>query len=67
MKILNNFASLLFCFHSFGVRRRALDLDTDPVRILPDPDPGWFSESRASMERLTQKINNTKKEVLQYI
>ena len=27
----------------------------------PDPDPGWFSGSRTSMERLTQKIKNTKR------
>ena len=27
--------------------------------MKPDTDPGWFSLSRTSMERLTQKIINT--------
>ena len=31
----------------------------DPVRILPDP--GWFSESRTSIVRLTPKVYNKKK------
>ena len=65
MKILDNFASLLFCFHTFGVSRRALDPNPDLVRILPDP--GWFSGSRASMERLTQKIKNTKRGLANYL
>ena len=43
MNILDNFESLLFCFYTFCVRR-------------PDPDPGWFSESRTFMERLTPKV-----------
>ena len=60
MKILDNFASLLFLFSyfwcpTFSVSRRTLDPDPDLFRILWDPDPGWFSGSRASMERLTQK------------
>ena len=69
MKILDNFASLLFLFlyfwcQTFSVSRRALD--PDPVRILTDPD--WFSESRALIKRLTQKIKNTyKNEDLQII
>ena len=46
-----------FLCHTFSVSRWALD----PVRILPDPDPGWFSGSRASMERLTQNSKNTKR------
>ena len=29
--------------------------------MLTDPGPGWFSGSRASMERLTQKIKNKNK------
>ena len=45
-----------FWCQTISVSRRALDL----VRILTDPDPGWFSGSRASMERLTQKIKITK-------
>ena len=28
----------------------------DPVRILMDPDPGWFSEFSTSMVRLTPKV-----------
>ena len=57
MEILDNFASLLFFFfilwcQTFSVSSRVLD---------PKPDPGWFSRSRASMARLTQKIKNTKK------
>ena len=60
MKILGNFVSPFFCFHTFGVRRSTFSVsrravDPDPVRISTDPDPGWFSGSRASMERLTQK------------
>ena len=35
--------------------------DSDPVRIIKDPDPDWFSESRASMERQTQKVCKQKK------
>jgi len=27
-----------------------------------DPDPGWFSESRTSMERMTSKEGDGKKE-----
>ena len=65
MKILNNFASILFCFHTFDVSRRALD--PDPVRILSDPDPGWFSGSKASMERLTQKLKIQKRGLANYI
>ena len=53
------FILLKFWYQTFSASRRALD--PDPVRILTDPDPGWFSGSRASMERLTQKIKNTKK------
>ena len=26
-----------------------------------DPDPGWFSESRTSMERLTTKVRKPKR------
>ena len=64
MKILDNFASLLFCFHTFSVKtffasHRALD--PDPVRTLTDPDLGWFSGSMASMERLTQKLKIQKR------
>ena len=67
VNILDNYASLLFCFHNFGVGRSlwALDpvrMNPDPVRMNPDPDPGWFAGSRKSMERLTQKIKNYKKE-----
>ena len=40
-------------------------LDPDPVRMNPDLDPDWFSGSRTSMERLTQKIKKYKKEDLQ--
>ena len=47
-----------FWCQTFSVSRRALD--PDPVRILTDPDPGWCSRSRASMERMTKR-NNTKK------
>ena len=46
--------SFLFSYFwckTFSVSCRA----PDPVRILPDPDPSWFSGSRTSMERLTQK------------
>ena len=53
MKILDNFASLLFCFHTFGVETFSVS------RRALDPDLGWFSGSRASMERLTQQIKNT--------
>ena len=74
MKILDNFASLLFfssyfqC-QTFSVSRRALDLDPDPVRILTDldPDPGWFSGSRASIESLTQKIKIQKRVLANYL
>ena len=31
-------------------------LDPDPDCMNADPDPGWFSEARASMERLTPKV-----------
>ena len=31
----------------------------DPVRILPDP--GWFSESRTYIVRLTPKVYNKKR------
>ena len=45
MNILDNFKSLLFCFHSFGVRRSIVVLylktnpDPDPVKFGPGPDP----------------------------
>ena len=70
MKILDNFASLLFLFsyfwcQTFSVSHRALD--PDPVRILTDPEPGWFSGSKASMERLTQRIKNTKRGLANYL
>ena len=61
MNILDNFASLLFCFHTFGVRRPLYSVSPgapDPVRM--NPDPGWFSGSRISIERLTQKIKKEK-------
>ena len=35
--------------------------DPDSVRILTDPDPGWFSELRTSMERLTPKVLKQKR------
>ena len=35
---------------------------SDPVRILRDP--GWFAESRTSMERLTSKVWNEKRRLL---
>ena len=47
-----------FWCQTFSVSRRG----PDPVRILTDP--GWFSGSRASMERLTQKIKKYKKKGL---
>ena len=57
MKIPDNFASFLFCFNAFGVRRFLKAVEPwIRIRILPDPDLGWFSGSRASMERLTQKF-----------
>ena len=52
------FVLFSYCWcQTFSVSRRALD--PDPVQILTDPV--WFSRSRASMERLTHKIKNTKK------
>ena len=42
-------------------------LDPDPVRILIDLDPGWFSRSRASMERLTQQIKIQKRGRANYL
>ena len=44
MNILDSFMSLLFYFHTFGVRRPLKALD-------PDPDPDWFSKSK---QHLTQ-------------
>ena len=34
---------------------------SDPVRILPNPDPGWFFWG-GPMERLDTKIMKTKKD-----
>ena len=59
MNILDNFASPLFYFHTFGVRRPLEALNQDPVRM--NPNPGWFSGSRTAIGRLTQKNKNTKK------
>ena len=63
LKILWNeyfrsFQILLFCFQTSPVSPWASDQDPDPVRILPDP--GWFSESRTSMNVWHQKYENKK-------
>ena len=46
MNVLDNFKSLLFCFHTFGVRRTIDVLDSitspDPVKFGPDPDQGPY-------------------------
>ena len=69
MYMLDNFERLLFGFYTFGVRRpnvspRAPDPVPDLVRILPDPDPGWFSASRTYMVRLTPKVLKQKRMLL---
>ena len=50
MNILDNFYRLLFCFHTFGVRRLLYALGQRA------PDPGLLSEPSTSMVRLTPKI-----------
>ena len=63
MNISDNFAGLLFYIHTYGGQTSSVSpRASDPVQILPGP--GWFSGSRTSMERLTQKKKYTKKEDL---
>jgi len=42
MNILDNIKSLLFCLHTFGVKRPifALDTETSPDSVKFGPDPG---------------------------
>ena len=41
--ILNNLKSLLFCYHTFGVRRTIDVLDSETqFKFGPDPDPFKF-------------------------
>ena len=59
MTILDNLRSLLFLFPYFWCQKSTLSLrapDLDSVRIFTGPDPGWFSESKTSIERLTSKV-----------
>ena len=59
--MLDTFKSRLFCFHTFGVRRPLLmPKAPDPIRILPDPDRGLFSESRTPMGTSDTKSIETK-------
>ena len=51
----------------FSVSRRALYTYPNPVRILSDPDPGWFSGYGASMEGMTQKFKIQKRGLSNYL
>ena len=54
MNILDSFLFSYFWCQTSPVSSGAPD--PEPVRILTDPDPGWFSESSTSMVRLTPKV-----------
>ena len=54
MNILDSFEAFFFVFILL-VSEDVL-CKPDPVRILPDQDPGWFSKSMTSMVRLTPNV-----------
>ena len=58
MNILDNIKSLLFCFHTFGVRRT--------IDVLESEKPARIRGSRAYRGRLTPKVYKQKKKALTY-
>ena len=54
----------IFWCQTSRVSPRAPDSVPDPVRILTDPDPGWFSESSTLMVRLIPKVWKQKRWLL---